>query len=166
MYFLLIVKWHDIADVLFYYNSPPIFPVCLLEIYIYNDFERFKNQSKINALNEFQEIKLIMLLSLCNVGKRKIQSAFISKQCFKYSSKYFYHKKVAMGIIGLYTGLYFVVKGVAWAFSGKKDITEPVPVAAASVESSGDLVSIEDEGFSSWIEQPGSIDKWVASVSA
>lgn len=69
--------------------------------------------------------------------------------------------QLSMAILGGYFGLYLLSKIVGAVSGGGK---KPEPVAKAAPASSGDIPSIEDPNFGTWIDQPGNIDKLVNSL--
>eukprot|EP00518_Triparma_eleuthera_P013237 CAMPEP_0182486952 /NCGR_PEP_ID=MMETSP1319-20130603/47655_1 /TAXON_ID=172717 /ORGANISM="Bolidomonas pacifica, Strain RCC208" /LENGTH=118 /DNA_ID=CAMNT_0024689059 /DNA_START=419 /DNA_END=775 /DNA_ORIENTATION=- len=70
---------------------------------------------------------------------------------------------IVFGILGLYTGLYFVGKGVS-ALSGGGAKEEAPKVAAVSASSGSKIPSVEDPNFGKWIESEANLGKLIASI--
>jgi hypothetical protein len=63
-----------------------------------------------------------------------------------------------MGIIGVYTSLFF---GCKLTFGKKKSLAQ-TEVPGASATSNGSIPSIESPEFDKWVSTPGNVDKLFA----
>ena len=70
-----------------------------------------------------------------------------------YNSVFFCWNQVVLGILGLYTGLYFVSK----LFSGKKETA--VVETHSSTNNNGEMPSVDSPDFEKWISAEGNVEK-------
>jgi hypothetical protein len=63
-----------------------------------------------------------------------------------------------LGILGLYTSLYFVSK----LASGKKKAVENAESTTSTASADGAVPSIDSPEFDSWISTPGNVEKLFA----